>query len=712
MSDTGDLEFGETIRRFAGGQKVFGHYGLKHIIGHGRIGLVWLAHDEMMDREVALKFLPEMVRLDAGAIDDLKRETRQSQELTHENIVRTYDFVEEPGCAAVAMEYVDGATLTAWRLQQWNRIFRPPDIMPWAKQVCAALEYAHNGAGIVHRDLNPSNLMLDRLGRLKVAGFGIARSISDSITRLTIQRAGSNDRLAYMSPQQAQGESSSPLDDVYSLGATFYELLTSRPPFYSGEIYQQVLKELPAPISQRRTELGIASQPLPASWEETILACLAKDPAQRPQSIAEVWSRLNREPTPAAAGPFPPGIARKSKFQAARIAAVGLLLLAAGSAGWWYRFTTLKTRPIAGVEGGKHAEPERLRAERETTAEKSRSLAAAQADGAAAEAKIATQRRDMGGATRENPFENGLGMKFVPVPGTGVLFSVWDTRVKDYQAFCEATAREWKKPDFAQTAEDPAVMVNWEDAKAFCAWLTEKDRKDGKIRKDQEYRLPTDAEWSAAVGSGKFPWGNEWPPPKGAGNYDPSLGVDSYVKTSPCGSLSTNEFGLCDMGGNVWQWCGDWYRADMNEEAALETYPELNDDGGGQRYRVIRGGSWNSAGPEGPCSSPRSHVRPEYRLHDGGFRCVLASSPVVLSAGCYSRSFALFPGKSRLFARIPHAAPGKAFTNWILKSGNAETIWILKSGNAFTICHFPGLSGNESTTWTLRSGKLSTTCTL
>jgi hypothetical protein len=132
-------------------------------------------------------------------------------------------------------------------------------------------------------------------------------------------------------------------------------------------------------------------------------------------------------------------------------------------------------------------------------------------------------------ATKENPFINSLGMKFVPVPGTDVLFSIWETRVKDYQSFCNETGRSWDKPRFRQTPEHPAANVSWEDAKAFCEWLSEKEGRS--------YRLPTDHEWSCAVGIGdredaaatpkakskkiadEYPWGEQWPPANDAGNY-------------------------------------------------------------------------------------------------------------------------------------------------------------------------------------------------
>jgi len=223
-------------------------------------------------------------------------------------------------------------------------------------------------------------------------------------------------------------------------------------------------------------------------------------------------------------------------------------------------------------------------------------------------------------------FENSLGMLFVPVAGTDVLFSIWDTRVRDYDVFVMAGGGGVKKSEFAQTLNDPVVNVSWNDAKAFCMWLTEKERRDGTIGAGQQYRLPTDAEWSVAVGlpsesgatpkekDGKvrdiYPWGNEWPPPKGAGNYNQSLSVDSYDKTSPVGSFPANRFGLFDMGGNVWQWCED-------------EYSHVNS------ARVVRGGSWSVSSLELLLSSNRNVGYSNDRSASRGFRCVLGqeSSP-------------------------------------------------------------------------------------
>ena len=221
-------------------------------------------------------------------------------------------------------------------------------------------------------------------------------------------------------------------------------------------------------------------------------------------------------------------------------------------------------------------------------------------------------------------FTNTLGMKFVPVPGTDVQFSIWETRVKDYAAYA-AVDGNWKKPeffdeDYKQEETHPVVMVSWKDANAFCAWLTKKELAEGKIKAGKKYRLPTDAEWSTAVGLGKekgttpkakdmgvkdvYPWGKGYPPPKEAGNYSKSLKVDKFDNTSPAGSFASNQFGLHDMGGNVREWCEDKYSPTST-------------------YRVLRGASWSFVSPGILLSSLRGDGTPDRRSIYVGFRCVL-----------------------------------------------------------------------------------------
>ncbi len=257
------------------------------------------------------------------------------------------------------------------------------------------------------------------------------------------------------------------------------------------------------------------------------------------------------------------------------------------------------------------------------------------AEKAAAEkaaAEKATAIKKVADEAQAKAFVNTLGMKFVPVPGTEVQFCIWETRVKDYTEYAAANAGvdgSWKQtgfhPDpvatgFQQADTHPVVNVSWNDANAFCAWLTKKELEEYKIKAGQKYRLPTDAEWSVAVGLGKekgntpgekhrgikgmYPWGKGYPPPKEAGNYRETLKVDNFKYTSPAGSFASNKDGLHDMGGNVWEWCEDKYSPTST-------------------LRMLRGACWFTSYPDAMLSSSRNDLTPDDHGIGVGFRCVL-----------------------------------------------------------------------------------------
>jgi serine/threonine-protein kinase len=228
---------------------------------------------------------------DHAVFDQLKRETKRCLELTHPHIVRIHDFIHDERSGCISMEYIDGETLSNLRAQKKQRLFEPDEIATWISQLCDALDYAHTRAKVIHCDLKPANLMVNQHGDLKITDFGIARSLSDSVSRLTAEQSRRG-TLVYMSPQQLNGERGTHFDDIYSLGATIYELLTSKPPFYSGNIDRQICERVAPSMTERRKELDIEPAFVPPVWEDAIAICLAKDPSQRPQSAAEVAQRL------------------------------------------------------------------------------------------------------------------------------------------------------------------------------------------------------------------------------------------------------------------------------------------------------------------------------------------------------------------------------------------------------------------------------------
>ena len=247
-------------------------------------------------------------------------------------------------------------------------------------------------------------------------------------------------------------------------------------------------------------------------------------------------------------------------------------------------------------------------------------------------------------ATKDKPFVNTLGMEFVPVSGTQVLFCKWETRVKDCAAYARVNKVDtgWmtQVKDGVPAGREPdhsACGVSWEDAKAFCEWLTKKEIEEAKLPKGMRYRLPTDEEWSRAVGlefesgatpkerSGKnsvdFPRGTGWPPPKAkAGNYAdetfhthfPAKGeqnkwiegyTDGFTTTAPVGSFEPNVYGTYDLGGNVW---------DLYEPASKD--------------RVWCGASWDSCVHLNLLLSYRTSTPPGIAANTYGFRCVVGGS--------------------------------------------------------------------------------------
>lgn len=269
-------------------------YLLKRLLGRGDWTAVWLARDVKLEREVALKILPDFLLGDANAIERLKNETTKLAELSHPNIARTLDFVRDHSATAIAVEYVEGWSLAALRVDKPEKRYRVADITPWIRQLCAALDHAHNG-GFIHGNLKSSDLMLDQREQLKLIGFGIDRSLRAIAGQTEMSRVAAT--LGFMSPQQALGEPPTVLDDVYSLGATIYDLLTGTPPFYKGQILAQVCERKAQSMTDRLRESG-SEESVSAVVEDTVAMCLEKEPAKRPPNAAAVLRLLERSDVP------------------------------------------------------------------------------------------------------------------------------------------------------------------------------------------------------------------------------------------------------------------------------------------------------------------------------------------------------------------------------------------------------------------------------
>jgi serine/threonine protein kinase len=305
MPDAVDPSASAGLPELASGLVLADRYRLEEVAGHGGMSVVWRAFDTVLEHETALKFLPTVLATDRGALSDLRREARRVRDLAHPQICRVYDYGEddERQLAWISMEYLPGGSLARKLKEQSRGFFEPGDVVGWLRELCEALHYAHEVAHVVHRDLKPANLLLDGRGHLRITDFGIARSISESYTRLTsgfspaaTTRTGT---LYYMSPQQARGERARPSDDLYSLGATLFELLTGEPPFTTGDVTWQREHAPPTHLGERRLKLTGVDSPVPEDWEILVQRLLAKHPSHRPQNAKELIAELDKLKAPA-----------------------------------------------------------------------------------------------------------------------------------------------------------------------------------------------------------------------------------------------------------------------------------------------------------------------------------------------------------------------------------------------------------------------------
>jgi len=535
-------------------------------IGAGGMGEVYKARDTRLGRVVAIKVLPAQFAFDPELRERFQREARILSQLDHPNICALYDVGPDEGeTPFIVLQCIDGKTLTT--------LVREPTPLPLAQTLalmealCRGLAYAHR-EGVIHRDIKPGNLMIDRHGNLKILDFGIARLV-EAGHLTTSQFAGTP---AYMSPEQHRGASLDGRSDLFAAGAIFYELLTherafSRPADDPAAIRQRVLSEEPPPLRG-------SCPACPADIESIVAKALCKsrderyrDAAEMGADITEARARLLDERSAqtvvqprGAAAPRPPAPARpvSSRSRGSLLAGLAVLSVLAALGVWLFvhdgaTTATSTATTIKPLEAAKSTpDPTTTPAEppaRTSDASPGTPDGMARIHHGSVAGRVSVDADYWMDVTEVT---NAAYRSFVganPEWGRDRVRAEWHDG--DY-------LKLWQGDDFpAGKADHPVVYVSWYAADAYARWI-------GK-------RLPTDAEWEYAARAGtdtKYWWGDV---------FSPAFANRGETGTVPVGDLRhRNPFGLEDMSGNVWEWTAT---------AA----------GAGESRRIVRGGSWKDA---------------------------------------------------------------------------------------------------------------------
>ena len=270
------------------GRVISGRYVVEAVVGTGGMAVVYRAYDKIRKQTVAIKVLRPEYESDGEFVRRFAREAEAASKVSHENIVNMLDVGKDGERRYIVMEFVDGQTLKEM-IREHGRI-NPDVALRMTIRILAAVDHAHRN-GIIHRDIKPQNIMVDRHGRVKVADFGIARLKASQTTRIDGENGASAlGSVHYFSPEQARGEVADEKSDLYSVGVCMYEMLTGQVPFDGETSVSVALKHVQEePKSMRLMQDGISK-----ALDEVVMRALCKDKTKRYQSAAEMAADLRK----------------------------------------------------------------------------------------------------------------------------------------------------------------------------------------------------------------------------------------------------------------------------------------------------------------------------------------------------------------------------------------------------------------------------------
>lgn len=539
-----------------------GRYTIIKPIGKGSMGIVYRAFDEELQKDIAIKILPEILHNKPKALAEIKEEAHHAVKLEHENIVSLYRFVDDEPVSYFCMEYVEGQTLEEY-LQQRSAL-PLQDVIAIARQIAQALDYTHSI--MLHRDVKPANIMITSDGTCKLEYAGIGCQIKQALAALTGQLY--NGSFVYMSPEQLMDDELDHRSDIYSFACTIYELLCGHPPFYKGYIGEQIRIKPVKPIVSA-----------PDYVNRALMRALAKIKEDRFDSCKSFIDSFSN-------------VRRKAAVQSAAAPAS----------------TTPASMPPS-VQPSISGQPPLYQEWPFNAFEaKHRQEATARVLGIPL------------------TFTNSIGMEFILIPTGLFEMGSSDIeagRDEDellhtviiskpfYMAKYPVTQEQWGRiMGFSrmnlEIPDSPIYNISWMKTQEFVETLMAHEQRD--------YRLPTEAEWEYAARAGS-------PKRYIIGETEDDLAVVGWYCNNaksaihPVGHKLPNAFGLYDVLGNVWEWCQDYhgpYPTDMVKNPKGAPVGE---------YRILRGGAWNTL-PLNCRVSYRLRNKPVQWFHNLGFRVV------------------------------------------------------------------------------------------
>lgn len=325
--------------------QTLGHYRILEKVGAGGMGVVYRAHDDQLERDVALKLLPSGTLSDNASRRQFRKEALALAKLSHPNIETIYEFDTQDGIDFLVMEYVPGKTL-ADRLA--SGALPEKEVVALGMQIAAAIEEAHH-RGIVHRDLKPRNIAITERGQAKVLDFGLAKLLPqvNELTSDTLSdtQAGAG-TLPYMAPEQLQGEPVDARADIYTIGAVLYEMATdirAFPDELPSRVIDAILHHPPVPPRALNSRIS-------PELERIILKCLDKDPGRRFQSAKELsvdLGRIAEPPESPSTRLRTPSESQGRKRVVATVVLFLLLVVIVAGAGYWFRQKQQRAREFA-----------------------------------------------------------------------------------------------------------------------------------------------------------------------------------------------------------------------------------------------------------------------------------------------------------------------------------------------------------------------------